>query len=154
MRRNIMLEVKTISAEDTYEIRHRILRPHQSIEQCKYEEDHAKGSFHLGAFFEGKLISIASFSPQNQPLIKESPAYRLRGMATLEGYRDQKGGSTLIKHAEEKLAENGVQAVWCNARSHVKGYYSKLGWEVLGEPFEIPGIGTHIIMYKKLETSR
>ncbi|AGA21534.1 Hypothetical protein YitI [Bacillus subtilis subsp. subtilis str. BSP1] len=154
MRRNIMLEVKTISAEDTYEIRHRILRPHQSIEQCKYEEDHAKGSFHLGAFFEGKLISIASFSPQNQPLVKESPAYRLRGMATLEGYRDQKGGSTLIKHAEEKLAENGVQAVWCNARSHVKGYYSKLGWEVLGEPFEIPGIGTHIIMYKKLETSR
>ncbi|MCY9209207.1 GNAT family N-acetyltransferase [Bacillus subtilis] len=149
-----MLEVKTISAEDTYEIRHRILRPHQSIEQCKYEEDHANGSFHLGAFFEGKLISIASFSPQSQPLITESPAYRLRGMATLEGYRDQKGGSTLIKHAEEKLAENGVQAVWCNARSHVKGYYSKLGWEELGEPFEIPGIGTHIIMYKKLETSR
>ncbi|MDX7995963.1 GNAT family N-acetyltransferase [Bacillus subtilis] len=149
-----MLEVKTISAEDTYEIRHRILRPHQSIEQCKYEEDHAKGSFHLGAFFEGQLFSIASFSPQIQPLITESPAYRLRGMATLEGYRDQKGGSTLIKHAEEKLAKNGVQAVWCNARSHVKGYYSKLGWEVLGEPFEIPGIGTHIIMYKKLETSR
>lgn len=27
-----MLEVKTISVEDTYEIRHRILRPHQSIE--------------------------------------------------------------------------------------------------------------------------
>ncbi|RXF79752.1 GNAT family N-acetyltransferase [Bacillus subtilis] len=154
MRRNIMLEVKTISAEDTYEIRHRILRPHQSIEQCKYEEDHAKGSFHLGAFFEGKLISIASFSPQNQPLITESPAYRLRGMATLEGYRDQKGGSTLIKYAEEKLAKNGVQAVWCNARSHVKGYYSKLGWEVLGEPFEIPGIGTHIVMYKTLGTSR
>ncbi|TAH82435.1 GNAT family N-acetyltransferase [Bacillus subtilis] len=149
-----MLEVKTISAEDTYEIRHRILRPHQSIEQCKYEEDHAKGSFHLGAFFEGKLISIASFSPQNQPLITESPAYRLRGMATLEGYRDQKGGSTLIKHAEEKLAENGVQAVWCNARSHVKGYYLKLGWEELGEPFEIPGIGTHIVMYKTLGTSR
>ncbi|WP_413360368.1 GNAT family N-acetyltransferase [Bacillus subtilis] len=149
-----MLEVKTISAEDTYEIRHRILRPHQSIEQCKDEEDHAKGSFHLGAFFEGKLISIASFSPQNQPLITESPAYRLRGMATLEGYRDQKGGSTLIKHAEEKLAENGVQAVWCNARSHVKGYYSKLGWEELGEPFEIPGIGTHIVMYKTLGTSR
>ncbi|AYF10612.1 GNAT family N-acetyltransferase [Bacillus subtilis] len=154
MRRNIMLEVKTISAEDTYEIRHRILRPHQSIEECKYEEDHAEGSFHLGVFYDGTLISIASFSPQSQPLITESPAYRLRGMATLEGYRDQKGGSTLIKHAEEKLAKNGVQAVWCNARSHVKGYYSKLGWEVLGEPFEIPGIGTHIVMYKTLGTSR
>ncbi len=47
-----MLEVKTISAEDTYEIRHRILRPHQSIEQCQYEQDHAEGSFHLGAFLK------------------------------------------------------------------------------------------------------
>lgn len=85
-----MLEVKAISAEDTYDIRHRILRPHQSIEQCKYEQDHAEGAFHLGVFYEGTLISIASFSPQNQPLLTESPAYRLRGMATLEGYREQK----------------------------------------------------------------
>ncbi|MFB0636628.1 GNAT family N-acetyltransferase [Bacillus rugosus] len=149
-----MLEVKTISAEDTYEIRHRILRPHQSIEQCKYEQDHAEGTFHLGAFYEGTLISIASFFPQKQPLITASSAYRLRGMATLEGYRDQKAGSTLIKYAEQKLADRGVQAVWCNARHHVKGYYAKLGWEELGEPFEIPGIGTHIVMYKTLGTGR
>ncbi|UPV80262.1 GNAT family N-acetyltransferase [Bacillus rugosus] len=149
-----MLEVKTISAEDTYEIRHRILRPHQSIEQCKYEQDHAEGAFHLGAFYEGTLISIASFFPQKQPLITASSAYRLRGMATLEGYRDQKAGSTLIKYAEQKLADRGVQAVWCNARHYVKGYYAKLGWEELGLPFEIPGIGTHIVMYKTLGTGR
>ncbi|MEC1678235.1 GNAT family N-acetyltransferase [Bacillus mojavensis] len=149
-----MLEVKTIPAEDTYEIRNRILRPHQSIEQCKYDQDHAEGSFHLGAFFEETLISIASFSPENQPLLTDSPAYRLRGMATLEEYRDQKAGSTLIKYAEQKLADMGVQAVWCNARYHVKSYYEKLGWKELGEPFEISGIGTHIVMYKKTETSR
>ncbi|MDO3660021.1 GNAT family N-acetyltransferase [Bacillus sp. C28GYM-DRY-1] len=149
-----MLEVKTISAEDTYDIRHRILRPHQSIEQCKYEQDHAEGAFHLGVFYEGILISIASFSPQNQQLLTESPAYRLRGMATLEGYREQKAGSTLIKYAEQKLADRNVQAVWCNARQHVKGYYAKLGWEELGEPFEIPGIGTHVVMYKTFGTSR
>lgn len=149
-----MLEVKTISVENTYEIRHRILRPHQSIEQCKYKEDHAEGSFHLGVFYDGTLISIASFSPQSQPLLTEASAYRLRGMATLEGYRDQKAGSTLIKHAEHKLAESGVQAVWCNARHHVKGYYAKLGWKELGEPFDIPGIGNHIVMYKTLRTSR
>ncbi|WP_276730163.1 GNAT family N-acetyltransferase [Bacillus sp. (in: firmicutes)] len=149
-----MLEIKTIPAEDTYDIRHRILRPHQSIEQCKFEQDHAECAFHLGAFYEGTLISIASFSPQHQPLLTESPAYRLRGMATLEEYRDQKAGSTLIKYAEQKLADKDVQAVWCNARHHVKGYYAKLGWKELGEPFDIPGIGTHIIMYKTLGTSR
>lgn len=149
-----MLEVKTISAEDTYELKTAFCVPINPLNNANMKRIMQKASFHLGAFFEGKLISIASFSPQIQPLITESPAYRLRGMATLVGYRDQKGGSTLIKHAEEKLAENGVQAVWCNARSHVKGYYSKLGWDELGEPFEIPGIGTHIVMYKTLGTSR
>lgn len=45
-----MILVNEISAEDTYEIRHMILRPHQTIEQCKYEQDKEEGSFHLGAF--------------------------------------------------------------------------------------------------------
>lgn len=85
-----MLEVKAISAEDTYDIRHRILRPHQSIEQCKYEQDHAEGAFHLGVFYEGTLISIASFSPQNQPLLTESPAYRLRGWRRLKDIASKK----------------------------------------------------------------
>ncbi len=34
-----MIEVKPINAEDTYEIRHRILRPNQPLEACKYETD-------------------------------------------------------------------------------------------------------------------
>ncbi|KAF1680239.1 MULTISPECIES: GNAT family N-acetyltransferase [Bacillus] len=149
-----MLEVKTISPEDTYEIRHRVLRPHQTIEQCQYEQDDAPGAFHLGAYYAGTLISIASFSPQPQPLVTADSAYQLRGMATLEGYRDQKAGSKLMKYAEQKLEDMGIEAVWCNARHHVKGYYEKLGWEERGEPFEIPGIGTHIVMCKTLGISR
>ncbi len=50
----------------------------------------------------------------------------------------------------QKPADKGVQAVWHNARQHVQGCYATLGWE----PFELPGIGTHIVMYKTLGTSR
>ena len=45
-----MVEVKPITAEDTYAIRHSVLRPHQTIEDCKYDQDSVKGAFHLGGF--------------------------------------------------------------------------------------------------------
>ncbi|MCY8520122.1 GNAT family N-acetyltransferase [Bacillus atrophaeus] len=146
-----MILVNEISAEDTYEIRHMILRPHQTIEQCKYEQDKEEGSFHLGAFFDGTLISIASFYRQDHPLIEASPSYQMRGMATLPGYRKQRAGSTLVTRAEQKLADMGAKTVWCNARCHVQGYYEKLGWKDTGDPFDLPGIGPHIVMYKKLK---
>lgn len=47
-----MIEVKQIKAEDTHEIRHRILRPNQPIEACRYETDLLEGTFHLGVFFK------------------------------------------------------------------------------------------------------
>ncbi|AOC90529.1 putative N-acetyltransferase YitI [Bacillus amyloliquefaciens] len=96
------------------------------------------------------MISIASFYPQHQQALKAEPAYQLRGMATLEEYRTQKAGSTLIAYAERKLADMGAALVWCNARCHVKGYYEKLGWTNIGSSFDIPGIGPHVIMYKEL----
>ncbi|MFB4185173.1 MULTISPECIES: GNAT family N-acetyltransferase [Bacillus amyloliquefaciens group] len=145
-----MVEVKPITAEDTYAIRHSVLRPHQTIEDCKYDQDSVKEAFHLGGFYDGTLISIASFYPQNQQALQAAPAYQLRGMATLEEYRTQKAGSTLIAYAERKLADMGAALVWCNARCHVKGYYEKLGWKSTGSPFDIPGIGPHVIMYKEL----
>lgn len=98
-----MIEVKPINAEDTYEIRHRILRPNQPLEACMYETDLLGGTFHLGGYYRGKLISIASFHNAEHSELEGQKQYQLRGMATLEGYREQKAGSTLIRHAEELL---------------------------------------------------
>lgn len=38
-----MFEVKLINPEMTYSLRHRILRPNQSIEDCMYSTDHEEG---------------------------------------------------------------------------------------------------------------
>lgn len=53
-----MLEVKRIEPEMAYNIRHIVLRPHQAIEDCKYDTDHEANGFHLGVFSQGKLIDI------------------------------------------------------------------------------------------------
>ncbi|MFN2747075.1 GNAT family N-acetyltransferase [Bacillus sp. z60-18] len=145
-----MIEIKQIDAEETYEIRHRILRPNQPLEACMYETDLLGGTFHLGGYYRGRLISIASFHKAEHSELEGQKQYQLRGMATLEGYREQKAGSTLIRHAEELLRKKGADLLWCNARTSVSGYYKKLGFSEQGEVYDIPPIGPHILMYKKL----
>jgi hypothetical protein len=149
-----MLEIRRINPEDTYLIRHKVLRPNQSIEACKYENDHQKDSFHLGAFFRETLISIASFHKENHPCFDEELQYRLRGMATLADNRKQKAGSSILKFAEEILREKNVSMWWCNARVSVSDYYRKLGLNEHGAVFEIDPIGKHKLMYKKLLNER
>lgn len=147
-----MIQVKPINPEDTYPIRHKILRPNQLIEACQYDTDHKKDSFHLGAFLNGKLISIASFYKEQNLYFDAELQYRLRGMATLEEYRNQKAGSSLIQYAETLLKERKVGLWWCNARTSVSNYYKKQGLQEHGEVFEIDSIGPHKLMYKKIET--
>ena len=62
-----MLEVRKINPEMTYSLRHSVLRPHQTVEDCKYDTDHQDNAFHVGAFYHGKLISVASFCVEKHP---------------------------------------------------------------------------------------
>ncbi|MFY4774985.1 GNAT family N-acetyltransferase [Metabacillus sp. RGM 3146] len=146
-----MLEIKQIDPEKTFEIRQRILRPNQTIEECKYEFNDHPDSFHAGAYVEQKLISIASFSKEQHPDVPGENHYRLRGMATMPGYRNRKAGSSVLFYAESILKSRNVSTWWCNARESVSGYYEKLGCFAIGELFEIKPIGMHRLMYKILE---
>ncbi|MGM7684860.1 GNAT family N-acetyltransferase [Cytobacillus sp. Hm23] len=143
-----MIAVKQVNPEDTYEIRNEVLRPHQTIGACKYEHDHHHQSFHLGAFVNNRIVSVASFYNECHPLIDGHIQYRLRGMATLKKYRKKSAGSSLINYAEALMNEKNVDSWWCNARVSVCDYYEKLGLLPQGDIFEIYPIGAHKLMYK------
>lgn len=145
-----MLDVKKIDPEMTYNLRHLVLRPTQSIEVSKYNSDHEEGTFHVGAFFQGKLISVASFIIESNPDVPIEKQYRLRQMATLEEYRKLGAGKAVVYFAENIIKERGFDFLWCKGRTTVQQYYEKLGFEPLGEVFDYPPIGPHIIMCKKL----
>lgn len=145
-----MFDVRKIEPEMTYSLRHSILRPHQAFEDCKYDTDHQEHAFHVGAFYNGKLISIASFYIENHPDFSIEKQYRLRAMATLEGFRRLGAGRSVVSYAENLIKEQGVDFLWCKARTTAQGYYSKLGFKTYGNVFDYPPIGLHIIMYKKL----
>lgn len=146
-----MFDIKIIDSEMTYCIRHKVLRPHQTIDDCKYETDNEVNSFHVGVFYKGKLISIASFCIEKHPDFPFKNQYRLRAMATLEEFRKLGAGRALINYAEDIIKESGTKVLWCKGRTSVQEYYSKLGFKPHGKVFDYPPIGPHIIMYKELE---
>ncbi|PZO22294.1 MAG: GNAT family N-acetyltransferase, partial [Flavobacteriaceae bacterium] len=61
-------------------------------------------------------------------------------------------GEALVKHAENDVRARGGKIIWFNAREVAVGFYKKLGYEIIGEPFDIADIGKHYVMYKKLDT--
>ena len=149
-----MITVKFISVEDTYTIRHKILRPNQGIEDCKYPEDSNESTFHVGAFKDHNLVGIASFYKENHSVLTEENTYRLRGMATITKHRGKGVGKALIHFSEEYLMGIEVKSWWCNARTTAVPYYEKLGLTQVGEVFAIDCIGPHVMMYKKLERKK
>ncbi|WP_242236595.1 GNAT family N-acetyltransferase [Bacillus cereus group sp. BfR-BA-01316] len=145
-----MITVKHIDASETYLFRQTILRPNQPLEDCKYPSDYETDTFHLGAFINDELISIASFSKEIYPDFQTGIHYRLRGMATLPNFRNQRAGSSLIHKAEQILQERNANILWCNGRITVTDYYKRLGFHEHGEIFEIEPIGLHKVLYKKI----
>lgn len=145
-----MITVKNIDGSETYLLRQKVLRPHQLLADCKYPSDYEADTFHLGAFINDELISIASFSKEIYPHLPAGIHYRLRGMATLPNFRNKRAGSSLIQKAEQILQERQANILWCNGRINVAGYYKRLGFHEHGEIFEIEPIGLHKVLYKKI----
>lgn len=95
-----MFEIKEITPEMTYDMRHRVLRPHQTMNDCMYNTDKEEGSFHVGAFYMDKLISIVSFSLEDNPHFIGKKQYRLRAMATLLEFRKLGAGRKIVNYGE------------------------------------------------------
>lgn len=144
------MKVLQISARDTHSLRHKVLRQGRPIEECYFEGDEDDQTFHLGAFINTKLVSVASFYYERNPAFEDENQYRLRGMATLEEHRGSGHSRALLKTAFPIIKQNFCSLVWCNARLSAVGFYEKTGFVVTGEQFEVPIIGPHFLLFKKI----
>lgn len=144
------MKVLRISALDTYPIRQTILFSGHSMETCQFKGDDEDQTFHLGAFIDSKLVSVASMYFERHPDIEEPYQYQLQGMATLPDYQCQGLSSALLQVAFPIVKQNFCHLVWCNAREGAIGFYEKVGFETLGDLFEISNLGNHLLMVKYL----
>jgi len=143
-----VLRIKTV---DTYPIRHKMLRPQGTLQDCVFKGDDDELTFHLGAFVDKKLVSVASFYFESSPLFSDKYQYRLRGMATLPEYQGQGLSSALLRTAFPLIKQNQCTLLWCNARLTAQGYYEKVGFKPSGDPFELPQIGKHLLMSVQID---
>src|SRR5947207_2734781 len=124
----MMIYTQNISPEKTYSLRHSVLRPHQPLNECLFPGDDDPTNFHLGTFFDEKLVSIGSFYQESTPKLTCSIQYRLRGMATDPKFRGKGFGAQVIYSAYPLLNDRKCQALWFNAREVAFGFYEKLGF--------------------------
>lgn len=142
--------IKFVAVEEILPIRNEVLREGKlSLDECRFPSDLNKGAFHLGNFGEDQLISIASFHPQNVEG-HIGTGYQLRGMATIPGFQGKGMGNKLLGFAIVYLRGQQIDYLWCNARKVALNFYKGIGFEIISEEFDVPGIGPHYVMYLKI----
>ncbi len=144
------MEIKFISAEETYPLRHLVLQPHLDYESVYLDRDKDPSSLHLGVVEGGNIISIGSFHQKSNSKFTHLRQYQLRKMATSPQYRNLQAGKTLLHFAIDHLKREEVALLWCNARKVALGFYQKSGFKTVGDFFEEPGFGLHKLMYIEL----
>lgn len=144
------LASKVITAEETYPVRHPVLRKGRPIASCMLAGDELPDTFHIGGFLNDKLIAVASFYKEELIAHEFYNAAQLRGMAVLEEYHGHGYGRQLLQFGEELLKKKAKTTVWMNARVSAFGFYTNLGYHKVGPIFEIPLVGEHYVMFKKI----
>lgn len=143
--------IREITAAETIAVRWPILRPDFPRETAVFPGDDAPETRHFGAFAaDGALVGVASIYLAPLPeRPEEAEAWQLRGMATLNAVRGAGHGRDLVIACEQAVAAAHGAFLWCNARIGAAPFYAKQGWEILGEEFDIPTVGSHFRMWKK-----
>jgi GNAT superfamily N-acetyltransferase len=145
------MKIQLISRNETFELRHRVLRPSQPQSAVEYKEDLRPGTFHLGALIDSAIVGVATFTPEAVPSILP-PAmqpFRLRGMAVDPLMKRQGVGRQILLTAEQRLIKLNCDLLWFNAREAAFQFYESLDFEYAGDLFEIEPIGPHKVMYKR-----
>ncbi len=144
-------QVSLITAEQTIDLRMRVLRPGQPRSNCEYAEDKYPTTFHLGIVQNDDVLCNGTFIQQTHELfIQARHPYRLRGMATNPILQSQGLGSLVLQAAEVELTKRNCDILWFNARMTAENFYKKLGYVADQNIFNIESIGPHKVMYKWL----
>ncbi len=148
--------LRRISAEDCIALRHSVLRPNQSRDACRYPLDDARGSHHVGYFNNAaQIIGIGSIFHEAPPDPGNWDGWRIRGMAVAPAHQGQGIGAAILKaliaYAKaQPIADGQSGLIWCNGRTSVEPFYRGQGFERVGEVFDLPPIGPHVVLQRRI----
>jgi len=149
--------VKVVDVAAVRPMRNAVLWPHkESPDACVIPEDHLPNTRHLAAFnHAGVIVGVCSLFCQRSArfpaaIPAEEAVYRLRVMGTAPEVRGHGAGAALITKACEEAKGLGADWLWCDARQIALGFYDRMGFKFLSETYEVPEIGPHRMMARRL----
>ncbi len=145
-----MVFVKKINSTTTFQVRQPVLRPGKPVESCIFEGDDLETTTHLGLYNNSKLAGIVSIFASCHKLFPQVGQFQLRGMAVLDEFQKKGYGERLVSEAECCIKEQNGSLIWFNAREAAVDFYKKMGYEIVGDAFDIPTIGIHFVMKKMI----
>jgi len=126
-------------------LRFEVLRRPLGMPEGSEENPAEARAEHLVAHDAGRVVGCVMFlaDPDGQ-------GGKLLQMAIAEGHRGRDIGRRLVRELERHVAARGVAVVRMHARETAIGFYARLGYAVVGEPFREVGL-PHRLMQRALE---
>ncbi|MFS4492064.1 GNAT family N-acetyltransferase [Maribacter sp. 2308TA10-17] len=113
------MEIKPISAKETWPLRHEVMWPNMPLDFIKLPED-SNGN-HFGLFLSNELVSIVSLFETGNRIAQ------FRKFATKTELQGKGHGSKLLLYLMAFAKENDFHTLWCNARVNKTHFYKKFG---------------------------
>ncbi|WP_047414532.1 GNAT family N-acetyltransferase [Cellulophaga sp. Hel_I_12] len=138
-----MINIKKITAVETYPLRHAVLWPEQPISYIQLAED-TKG-IHFGLFKNKQLVSVIS-------LFIDGESAQFRKFATHTEEQGRGYGTDLLQHTIDFATTENIKLLWCNARADKTNFYKKFGFKETSKTYIKKGV-KFIILEKVLHRS-
>lgn len=148
-----MIQIQEISSNETFEVRHPVLRSGKPITSCHFDGDNLSTTKHFGLFVNKKIVGVVSVYKNINTIFIVANQHQIRGMAVLEEHRKKGYGELLMAYSEKHITNQKGTLIWFNARENAVPFYEKLGYNKVGNPFNIADIGLHYIMKKEIGES-
>lgn len=125
------------------QLRHDVLRAPLGLALSDKDVEGEEKQYHLAAYEGHALCGLILAKPLSNTLIK------LRQMAVHKNYQGKGLGRQIMLFAESFARQKAFEEAELNARMYAQGFYEKLGYKPVGNPFEEVTIPT-IKMVKSL----
>lgn len=145
------LVVREVPIEVTDDLRWQILRPNLEPGSFEWPDFGGPGAATYAVFAGEEAISTVTIFPEACAWWPEAAAaWRLRGMATADGWQGRGVGRLALDATVTHTARAGGDLLWCNARIRAVPFYVRAGFEVHGDEFDIDPIGPHLAMARRI----
>jgi predicted N-acetyltransferase YhbS len=136
-----VITIEQVDAAATYALRAQELRQGRAVE---IEGDDAPYALHLAARLDsGEIVGVVRFHPRDCPWQEAEAPWQLRGMATDPRVRGLGVGRALVAEGLSRVVQRGADLVWCDARAAAVGFYRRIGFRPVTEPYDLRPVGPH-----------